>query len=511
MSGIKIKNKSTTYWILARKVIQTLALAFFLSIVVFAQRNILADNLLSLPMRLDPLVMLANALSSREVLLTSTLALITIILTIIFGRAWCGWLCPLGTILDLFSFKKRYPNPIVPPQGWRSIKYSLLLMILFAALLGNLTLLILDPMTIFTRSIATLVMPGLDQIVTIAEQSAYRLPGMSGVITEFDEIIRPNLFPLEPLQYRYSLVFLLFLLGIISLNILAPRFWCRYLCPLGAMLGFIAKFSLFRRKIGSDCKSCSLCDKACPMGTIDPDKGYSSDPGECTMCLNCLQACPRSSITFSKFYKPGDWNRYDPGRRQALISFSAVIAGVAVMRSDSLSQRRHQLDLLPPAADSDRFLSQCIRCAVCIRACPTGALQPSQVESGLQGFWAPILVPRLGYCDYSCHACGQVCPTHAIPALTLDQKRTQVIGKAYIDRDRCLAWSDGISCIVCEEMCPIPEKAIKLEPSQVQLPDGARLDILLPHVQRELCIGCGICEYRCPVVGEAAIRVFVAE
>ena len=511
MSGIKIKNRSTTYWIQARKVIQTLALAFFLSAVVFAQRNTLADYLISLPMRLDPLVMLANTLSSREVLLTSTLALVTIILTIIFGRAWCGWLCPLGTILDLFSYKKRNPKPIAPPQGWRSIKYSLLLMILVAALLGNLTLLILDPMTIFTRSIATLVMPGLDQIVTFAEQSAYRLPGMSGVISKIDEFIRPNIFPLEPLHYRYPLVFLLFLLGIVSLNLLAPRFWCRYLCPLGAMLGFIAKFSLFRHKIGSNCKSCSLCDKACPMGTIDPDKGYSSDPGECTMCLDCLQACPRSSISFSKFYKPGEWNRYDPGRRQALISFSAAIAGIAVMRSDNLSQRRHLLDLLPPGADSDRFLSQCIRCAVCIRTCPTGALQPSQEESGPDGLWAPILVPRLGYCDYSCQACGQVCPPHAIPALTLVEKRAQVIGKAYIDRDRCLAWSDGTTCIVCEEMCPIPEKAIKLEPSQVQFPDGARADVLLPHVKRELCIGCGICENRCPVVGAAAIRVFVAE
>jgi NAD-dependent dihydropyrimidine dehydrogenase PreA subunit len=125
--------------------------------------------------------------------------------------------------------------------------------------------------------------------------------------------------------------------------------------------------------------------------------------------------------------------------------------------------------------------------------------------------WTPILVPRLGYCDYSCSACGQVCPVQAIPPLTLEDKRKQIIGEAYIDQNRCIAWSDHRDCIVCEEMCPLPDKAIQLEEAEVWGADNTRVTVKLPHVLRERCIGCGICEYKCPVNGEAAIRVYVPE
>ncbi|MBC7224251.1 MAG: 4Fe-4S dicluster domain-containing protein, partial [Anaerolineae bacterium] len=130
-------------------------------------------------------------------------------------------------------------------------------------------------------------------------------------------------------------------------------------------------------------------------------------------------------------------------------------------------------------------------------------------EAGLEGLWTPVLVPRLGYCDYSCHACGQVCPVGAIPPLSLEAKRQQLIGLAYIDTNRCIPWADGRPCIVCEEMCPVPEKAIWLEEVEVQDAAGQVVRVQRPHVHRDLCIGCGICEYKCPVAGEAAIRVYV--
>jgi NAD-dependent dihydropyrimidine dehydrogenase PreA subunit len=138
-------------------------------------------------------------------------------------------------------------------------------------------------------------------------------------------------------------------------------------------------------------------------------------------------------------------------------------------------------------------------------------LQPALSESGLEGLWTPVLLPRLGYCDYACNACGQACPVQAIPPLSLDEKREQVIGRAYIDQNRCIAWSDHRDCIVCEEMCPLPDKAVHLQPGQVTGEDGEPVSIQLPYVLRERCIGCGICEYKCPVNGQAAIRVFVPE
>jgi NAD-dependent dihydropyrimidine dehydrogenase PreA subunit len=137
-------------------------------------------------------------------------------------------------------------------------------------------------------------------------------------------------------------------------------------------------------------------------------------------------------------------------------------------------------------------------------------LQPSFAESGWSGFWSPVLAPRLGHCDYGCNACGQACPTGAIPKLALEDKRLAIIGLAYIDTDRCIPWADARSCLVCEEMCPLPEKAILLREEPVITPDGADAIVRRPYVVRERCIGCGICENKCPLVGEAAIRVEVS-
>ena len=126
----------------------------------------------------------------------------------------------------------------------------------------------------------------------------------------------------------------------------------------------------------------------------------------------------------------------------------------------------------------------------------------------MEGVWTPVIVPRQGYCDFSCNACGQVCPVNAIPALNLEEKRQQVIGKAYIDQNRCIAWADKTDCIVCEEMCPLPVKAIQLVEASVINAEGSSVTVKQPQVNRERCIGCGICEYKCPLSSEAAIRVY---
>ena len=198
-----------------------------------------------------------------------------------------------------------------------------------------------------------------------------------------------------------------------------------------------------------------------------------------------------------------------------MLAIGSAVAGVALFHSSALAKREPPFLLRPPGAreanDDILDLSKCVRCAECIRACPTSGLQPAVFEAGLQGFGTPVLIPRLGYCDYSCNACGQVCPVQAIPPMSLEEKRQAVIGKAYIDENRCIAWSDHQPCIVCEEMCPLPDKAIQLEQAQVWSTDGELISLQLPHVIRERCIGCGICEYKCPVNSLAAIRVYVPD
>ena len=508
----KRKHHLSGPWVTARKCAQYLALAVFGALFLWSRQGGWAGNLINIPMRLDPLLVLAHLLASRTLLASSALALIVIFLTLLFGRAWCGWLCPLGTTLDLVGLHRYSKKRSAPPEGWRRAKYVLLLIIAAAAVFGNLSLLFLDPLTIMLRTLTVSVWPAANQIIIGAETMLYPMPGLAEPVSNFDAWLRPAIMPLQPPYYRDTALFAALFLGVIGLDLLAPRFWCRYVCPLGGFLGVLSKLAIFRRRLRQECKGCTLCTQLCPTGTINPDKGYASDPGECTMCLDCVETCPRGLTTFSPRLALAEWNEYDPRRRDAIFAIGTAVAAIALYRSDVLAARGSPTLLRPPGtldANPDPIaLTQCTRCSECMRVCPTNGLQPAVLEAGAEGFGSPVLIPRLGYCDYSCNACGQVCPVQAIPPLSLDAKRLQVIGKAYIDENRCIAWSDHVPCIVCEEMCPLPKKAVQLEQADVWGPDGTRVELQLPHVLRDLCIGCGICEYKCPVISEAAIRVY---
>lgn len=495
-------------WTTIRTVVQIIVLSLFLALFVGSHAGRISGELASLSYRLDPLITLTNLLANREFVAGSALALITLGITILAGRAWCGWLCPLGTLLDFFSLRRWRQRSWEPPESLRSIKYLLFLLILFLAVFTNLTLLILDPLTLLTRTLTVSIWPALDQIVTSVETALYQIPFLRSAVSTFDQWVRPSIFPQAPHAYQGAVLFAGIFIALVGLNLVAERFWCRYLCPLGGMLGLLSKMAILRRRVSPECPFCDLCTDSCPTTTIDPLDGYKSDPGECTMCMDCLYACPMKSTTFEPQIGMAKWHDYDPGRRGALMTFGAAVAGVALLKVDLAGDHDQSHLLRPPGVLEGELLSTCVRCGQCIRTCPSGALQPALMEAGIEGMWTPILVPRAGYCDYSCNACGLSCSVEAIPPLSLEEKRIQVIGQASIDRDRCLAWAEDTPCIVCEEMCPLPEKAIVLEEVEVQ--DGRGHPILLqrPKVLADLCIGCGICEYKCPVQGQAAIRVF---
>jgi MauM/NapG family ferredoxin protein len=485
-------------WLRLRTAVQILAFLGFL---------VLFLNALPLLMRLDPLAMIANLIASRGFEALSAIALIMVALSLVFGRAWCGWLCPLGTVLDWFSFNRWRPKHKPLADDWRSVKYVILIAIIAAAIFSNLTLLVLDPLTIMVRTFAAAVWPALDFIVSAAESALYKIQPLQESVGYFDSLVRPLFLPTDPLYYRDGLLFGSVFTAIILLNLAAERFWCRYICPLGAFYGLLSKISMVRRRVNESCIKCKLCEDACPTGTIRRDNNCASDPGECVMCLKCMDSCPCSTSDFGLVSSPAGFNSYDPGKRQLFLGLGAAALLAVFFRLNPFARQENLRAIRPPGATENDMAARCIRCGECIKACPTAAIQPSRVEGHSESFWTPVIVPRTGFCQYSCNACGRTCPVAAIPPLPLAEKQVTTIGRAFIDRDRCLPWAQNTPCIVCEEMCPVPHKAIILDTVDVETGKGGRMTLQRPTVLAGRCIGCGLCEYKCPVSGDAAIRV----
>ncbi len=498
-------------WHRLRQITQILALLLFLYLFVYATFLNPQRVWANLFYRLDPLVALTAMLAGRAWIGGLSLAGLTLLVTLIFGRVWCGWFCPFGTVLEWLAPRRQRARTQGPSERWRVIKYVLLFILLFAALLGNQTLLFLDPITIMTRTMATVIWPALRYAIYQAEAFLYQFeflwPSLDLV---HNGLVYPIFQDVASVFTQSGLIFLFFAV-IVALNWWAERFWCRYLCPLGGLLGLVSKLALLRRDVGQACAACALCGHDCPTGTINPRQGYRSDPAECTVCYNCIVDCSREGVAFRwqlPHWKPARWQGYDPKRREALTALGITGVGVALAGVEPITQRQPATMVRPPGATLTDFDNLCIRCGECVRVCPTQGLQPSLFEGGWQNILTPRLVARLGYCSYNCNACGEVCPSGAIPRLPLEEKQQTLMGLASIDRDRCLPWAYNIPCIVCEEACPVPDKAIQLQETGAVNAQGEPVTLQLPSVVKELCIGCGICEYQCPMGGQAAIRVF---
>jgi MauM/NapG family ferredoxin protein len=494
-------------WRRVRQAVQILAFALYIYLLFAALQRRAAFPLADLFFRLNPLVALSAMIADRAWIPRLALALITLALTLLLGRAWCGWICPLGTLLEWVRFRPVETGFLRKTRFLRKIKYVILLLILMMALFGSLALLIFDPITLFTRTMTTAILPALNQAVTAVERTLYPIAFMRPVINWVERVLRGPVLPvLQPFFSGGVFIFLLFL-GILALNALTDRFWCRYLCPLGGLLGLISKVSLLRPAVRPACNRCGHCVRDCRLDAIDTGAGYEIIPSECTVCLDCLAACPEDGIGF-RLSRPAPAPGYNPTRRQVLTALGVSVASLALLRTDAWAKKPDAHFIRPPGVDDeDEFLSRCVRCSQCMKVCPTSGLQPAIFEIGLEGLWTPHLVSRLGYCDYGCNACGQICPSGAIPPLSLEEKQTRVIGMAVVDRNRCLPWAYATPCIVCEEMCPLAEKAIELEEATVIDAQGQKIIVQRPYVLLDRCIGCGVCEFQCPM-GEAAIQVY---
>jgi polyferredoxin len=313
---------------------------------------------------------------------------------------------------------------------------------------------------------------------------------------------------------------------VMFMNRFVPRFWCRALCPLGAFLGVMSKYALFgMEKDHAKCTDCNLCLVHC-QGADSPQGGVKHRQDECHMCLNCEAACPEDVIKF-RFLpnRKSTISTPDVGRRTVLASAAVGAVAIPAFRIGDWPDRAYNEKVIrPPGAVEEReFLERCIRCAECMKVCPNNALHPAFFEGGLEGLWTPILIPRIGYCEFSCVLCGQVCPTGAIQKIDEKQKmgigqKPVSMGTAMYDQGRCLPWAMATPCIVCEEFCPTSPKAIWAEDVEVPKRDShydakgqqakmTTVKLQRPHVDPTLCIGCGACEKVCPIVDKPAVYV----
>ncbi len=454
--------------------------------------------------KINPLVMVMTALSGRVGLVGLSAALVLVFLTLVFGRFFCGWVCPLGTMLDVTA-------RLVRRDRWRRslrtgrmrfIKFGVLFFVFVAALAGIQAAWVLDPMVIMARFVSLNLIPAATRTLDGAFVFAMTTLGLREVLIDAYRWLRESFLGIQVPFFAHAVVILLFFALILSSVALAPRFWCRCVCPLGALYALAAKAAWMRRLVDI-CKHCTLCIPRCRMGAIREDMTY--DKGECILCMDCVYDCPQHGTRFGIIARlPERRTESGPGisRRNFLFLLALPLATLG-RRVFAGTPARAGVIRPPGALDEEVFLDRCVRCGNCMKVCITNGLQPLMFEEGLEGLWTPRLVPEIGYCEYQCTLCGQVCPTGAIPRLGVEEKKRTRLGLAVVDRSLCISWAHGQECLVCEEHCPVAEKAIKV--TERRTPSGAVVGA--PVVDPELCVGCGICQNKCPARPDRAIRV----
>jgi polyferredoxin len=416
--------------------------------------------------QLDPLVGLGTLLSTRTLYAGLLWGLLTIILTIVLGRFFCGWVCPFGAIHQFMGFCGKYKKPLKNKVSvnqyspWQSLKYFLLFFFLGAAFIdlleilapghpliaGSLQIGLLDPISLLYRSVNLALLPLFDgTVVRLSASSRF---------------------------YDGAWVIGIIFIGAIFLNFLRPRFYCRYICPLGALFGIFSRFAIFRiGKNRSECINCEVCEKNCE-GACSPTSRIRVN--ECVLCMNCIKDCRHDLMSYRIYpSESGEIATPDITRRSLVMSLAFGVMLPPMLKLNGTTSLNWNTNLVRPPGSliENEFLKRCIKCGQCMRICPTNVIHPTGFESGFEALWTPSLNFRIGTsgCQHNCIACGNICPTAAIRPITLDERMGTgpyqdqgpiKIGMAFVDYGRCLPWAMDLPCIVCQENCPVSPKAI---------------------------------------------------
>lgn len=423
-----------------------------------------------------------------------------LVLTVLMGRVYCSTICPLGTLQDVVSRLNRDParrRRFRFRKPLHLLHYGLLFLSAVLALGGSMLLLnLLEPYSNFGRVATVFARP----LVAAFNNGLARMLEWFHIYAVYDVPFRVPTLWLSVLSF-------VFLFVLVTMAYLHGRLFCNTLCPAGALLSVISRFSLLRITVNAHgCKDCTLCEKVCKAECIDSDR-LQVDSGACIGCFDCFAACPVSGLKYKwRWQKEVAWETVNRRRRKFMRDSVKAASVIFLVPQDSLKKvlpeptgrSRTMAPITPPGSLSvGHFTSLCTACHLCVGVCPTQILVPSIVDYGLDGLFQPKMEYAGGSCAYDCKLCGDVCPSGAIQSMTLDEKKTVQIGKAKFVKDDCIVFTKKTDCGACSEHCPT--KAVHMVKFEGTL--------VIPEVNDELCIGCGACEHPCPTTPNKAIYV----
>ncbi len=502
-----------------RRIVQYLSFSIFLYLLLFLDPLTERDLSANIFLRMSPLSAIGAMMAAKAFILKYWPALAVLLLTIPFGRFFCAWICPLGTTIDItdrcFAGFRRKSHKTL--YDGRKFKYYLLAFLLMSLIFSQQCVGWFDPLSVATSVYSISIHPYVIHLIDGLFGYLSAIPLVGHLFTFIHKSTQTVLFAHHAPFFRAHGILLSAFVLLISFGMVFRRYWCRNICPMGAIFALFSDWTVFKRNVSSSCTSCGLCVEKCDMGAISSD-GHGIKEGECILCMTCQKVCPENSITFGNRQPAEQRYAVDLSKRAFLVTglTSAVMMPLLKLNyTKSINKGKTSIIRPPGAVDEAEFLALCIRCGECMKVCKTNGLHPTVLESGIEGLWTPKLIPRIGYCDYGCVLCTRVCPSGAIRRLDLEEKREVALGKARIDHNRCIPWVgyarlpelgkkwQDFNCGVCEEVCPVPTKAIHFN----TYVDAQQREIRRPFVREDVCIGCGFCEKVCPVLGTAAIVI----
>jgi polyferredoxin len=429
--------------------------------------------------------------------------IIILILTLLTGRTYCSFLCPLGIGQDIFSriggrIRRKFRR-----YGFKKpftiIRYSLLAATLIVTMVWGLYLLtLLDPYSIFGRFMTYFAKP----VVIVINNF------LGGILGKFD-IFTLSHVTIKGYQLLVYLIPAAFFVLIGALSLTKGRLYCNMICPVGTLLGLLSKISVLRIKFDeSACTRCGRCAIGCKSSCIDFLQ-YHIDATRCVDCFNCINICPDKALSYGLVSLKKKEQKTDESRRKFVAGSMLLMLGlpqlvkgqdnkVPVPTKVSTVKENKTYPVCPPGGVSIAdFNKDCTACSLCITACPNGVLQPSLLQYGVAGIMQPVMDYHKSFCTYNCTVCTEICPTYALHPLVLEAKKLTQIGKANFIKDNCIVKTEKTACGACSEACPT--KATYMIPYEGNL--------VIPEINNEICIGCGHCEFACPTKPYKAIFV----